>query len=142
MLSVFDFSSFYNALLICIMSQLKNEVSSSDFEIEVDDRNGAKLALLRTVDVLRVCFTLVALGAGAAVLGLGADTLAVYHATSVPVGYNLALWPEQFDTRPANALIACGVITLVANGVALAMSKVSAVRMPSCRMKCNILTTK
>ncbi|OAQ98502.1 hypothetical protein LLEC1_01898 [Akanthomyces lecanii] len=108
------------------MSQLKNEVSSSDFEVEAGDRqNAPKVGILRAVDTLRVGLTVLALAAGAAVLGLGADTLAVYKATSLPGDYLLHLWPEQFDIRPATSLIACGVLVLVANSLALAMSKVS-----------------
>lgn len=112
------------------MSQLKNEVSSSDFEIEAEDRHTVpRVGMLRVVDTLRVGLTAVALAAGAAVLGLAADTLAVYKATSLPADYLLPLWPEEFDVRPANALIACGVLVLVANSLALIMSKVSFVSM-------------
>ncbi|TQV92596.1 hypothetical protein V2A60_009068 [Cordyceps javanica] len=109
------------------MSQLKNEVSSSDFEIEADDRRTAapKIGMLRVVDNLRAGLTFLALAAGAVVLGLGAHTLAVYKATSLPGDYMLHLWPEEFDVRPANSLIACGVLVLVANTLALGMSKVS-----------------
>ncbi|KAJ6782557.1 hypothetical protein PWT90_01385 [Aphanocladium album] len=108
------------------MSQLKNEVSSSDFEIEADDRHTVpKVGMLRVVDTLRVGLCILALAAGAAVLGLGADTLAVYRATSLPADYMLHLWPEEFDVRPTNALIACGALVLVANSLALAMSRVS-----------------
>ncbi|KAM3545746.1 hypothetical protein BM221_000959 [Beauveria bassiana] len=105
------------------MSQLKNEISSSDFEVEAEHRHTAPK--IGAVDTLRVGLTVVALAAGAAVLGLGADTLAVYRATSLPADYMLQLWPEEFDVRPVNSLIACGVIVLIANGMALAMSKVS-----------------
>lgn len=108
------------------MSQLKNEISSSDFEVEGDDRQTApKVGMLRAVDTIRVGLTVLALAAGAAVLGLGADTLAVYKATSLPGDYLLHLWPEEFDIRPATSLIACGVLVFVANSLALAMSKVS-----------------
>ncbi|OAA58786.1 hypothetical protein ISF_06569 [Cordyceps fumosorosea ARSEF 2679] len=108
------------------MSQLKHEISSSDFEIEAEDRHIVpKIGLLRAVDTLRTGLTLVALASGAAVLGLAAHTLAVYRATSLPAEYLLQLWPEDFDVRPTNSLIACGVLVLVANTLALGMSKVS-----------------
>lgn len=110
------------------MSQLKNEVSSSDFEVEADDHYAvSKLALIRLVNTLRVGLTVLALVIGVVVLGLGADTLAAYRATSLPEEYLLPLWPAEFDIRPTNALIACGIIVLVANGMALGLSKVSAV---------------
>lgn len=123
------------------MSQLKNEVSSSDFEVEADDHYAAsKLALIRLVNTLRVGLTVLALVIGVVVLGLGADTLAVYRATSLPEDYLLQLWPAEFDIRPTNALIACGVIVLVANGMALGLSQVSAVC--CCNTKCPSICKK
>ncbi|KAJ3494411.1 hypothetical protein NLG97_g4094 [Lecanicillium saksenae] len=108
------------------MSQLKHEVSTSDFEIEADDRRTVpKIGMLRVVDTLRIGLSVLALAAGAAVLGLAANTLAVYKATSLPADYMLHLWPEEFDVRPTNSLIACGALVLVANSLALTMSKVS-----------------
>ncbi len=112
-------------------SQLKNEVSVSDFEVSSEDsRAQSKLSLVRIVDTLRVGFTIVALAVGAVVLGLSADALAVYNSTSLPADFMISLWPDEFDTRPTKALIACGAVVIVANGLALALSKVSAVSAP------------
>lgn len=110
------------------MSQLKNEISSSDFEVDVEDhRSRSKLGLVSVMGTLRAGLTVLALVAGAAVLGLGADSLAVYHSTSLPEDYMLPLWPTKFDTRPTSALIACGAIVAVISAVALPLGKVPAV---------------
>lgn len=112
-------------------SHLKNEVSVSDFEVEPEDsRVQAKLSLVRVIDALRVGFTIIVLAVGAVVLGLSADALAVYNATSLPADFMISLWPDEFDTRPTKALIACGAVVVVANALALALSKVATVSHP------------
>ena len=107
---------------------MKNEISASDFEVASEDsRIQSKLRLVRTVDTLRIGFSIVALCVGVVVLGLSADALYVYNATSLPADFLISLWPEKFDMQPTYALISCGAIVMVANGLALVLSKVSAV---------------
>jgi hypothetical protein len=111
-------------------SHLKNEISASDFEVASEDsRIQSKLRLVRTVDTLRIGLSIVALCVGVVVLGLSGDVLYVYNATSLPADFLISLWPEKVDMRPTYALVTCGAIVVVANGLALVLSKVSAVSM-------------
>lgn len=64
---------------------------------------------------------------GLVVLGTSADVAAVFAATHLPSDYDLPLWPESLDLRPTNALIAGGVLVVLANLAALAFAKVSMV---------------
>ncbi|KAH0495777.1 hypothetical protein TgHK011_009308 [Trichoderma gracile] len=115
------------------MSSLKNEISASDFEVEAQDaqrqvQHQAKLRLISLVHGARVALTVLALAAGITVLGVAANGLIVYHETYLPPDFFLQLWPEEFDLRPTQALIAGGVLVVVANLVSLLFSRVQALR--------------
>ncbi|OTA07886.1 tryptophanyl-tRNA synthetase [Trichoderma parareesei] len=115
------------------MSSLKNEISASDFEVEAQDaqrqvQHQAKLRLVSLVHGIRVALTVLALAAGITVLGVAANGLIVYHETYLPPDFFLQLWPAQFDLRPTQALVAGGVLVVVANLVSLLFSRVQALR--------------
>ncbi|EGR46496.1 uncharacterized protein TRIREDRAFT_65741 [Trichoderma reesei QM6a] len=115
------------------MSSLKNEISASDFEVEAQDaqrqvQHQAKLRLVSLVHGIRVALTVLALAAGITVLGVAANGLIVYHETYLPPDFFLQLWPAQFDLRPTQALVAGGVLVVVANIVSLLFSRVQALR--------------
>ncbi|KAL7818520.1 hypothetical protein V8C26DRAFT_45267 [Trichoderma gracile] len=115
------------------MSSLKNEISASDFEVEAQDaqrqvQHQAKLRLISLAHGARVALTVLALAAGITVLGVAANGLVVYHETYLPPDFFLQLWPEEFDLRPTQALIAGGVLVVVANLVSLLFSRVQALR--------------
>ncbi|KAL6871941.1 hypothetical protein J3F83DRAFT_713818 [Trichoderma novae-zelandiae] len=115
------------------MSSLKNEISASDFEVEAQDatkqvRQQARLRLLGLVHGARVALTVLALAAGIAVLGVAANGLVVYRETYLPPDFHLQLWPARFDLRPTKALVAGGVLVVVANLVSLLFSRVQALR--------------
>jgi hypothetical protein len=113
-------------------SSLKNELSSSEFEVEAQDLQlqaqlDSKLRLINVVHNSRIALTILALAAGITILGVSANGLLVYHETYLPAEFYLSLWPSQFDLRPTAALIAGGVIVVVANVVSLFFSKIQAV---------------
>ncbi|KAJ1337453.1 hypothetical protein MN608_00305 [Microdochium nivale] len=65
---------------------------------------------------------------GLVVLGTSANVASVFGSTHLPSDYDLPLWPENLDLRPTNALIAGGVLVVLANLAALAFAKVSMLR--------------
>src|SRR5690349_10191280 len=108
-------------------SSLKNELSSSEFEVEAQDLQlqaqlQSNLRLINVVNGSRLALTVLALAAGITVLGVSANGLMVYHQTYLPVDFYLPLWPSQFDLRPTTALVAGGVVVTVANIVSLFFS--------------------
>lgn len=115
-------------------SSLKNELSSSEFDAEVESQDlqlqsqvQSKRRLLNVVHSARIALTILALAAGITVLGVSANGLLVYHETYLPADFYLPLWPSKFDLRPTTALLAGGVIVTVANVASLFFSKVQAV---------------
>lgn len=110
-------------------SSLKNEIFSSDFEVdhhEPPTHSNARLA--NALHSLRVTMTTLSLIAGVVMLGLSADTLAVYNATYLPAEYLLPLWPENFDLGPTKALVAGGAVVTAMNAVSLLASKTQSIR--------------
>ncbi|KAK0621326.1 hypothetical protein B0T17DRAFT_508686 [Bombardia bombarda] len=105
--------------------------SSSDFEVEVDSHDRhlqSKLRTIRAVDNARVATTALALLMGLTVMGVSANTLAVYYDTHVPADFLVSLWPDAFNLRPTVALVIGSVIVAVSNIVALCFSKVRVLR--------------
>ncbi|KAL7947371.1 hypothetical protein V8C42DRAFT_343320 [Trichoderma barbatum] len=114
-------------------SSLKNELSSSEFEVEAQDLQlqaqlQAKHRLLSVVHSSRLALTVLALAAGITILGVSANGLVVYHETYLPEDFFLPLWPSEFDLRPTAALVAGGVVVVVANIVSLFFSKIQSLR--------------
>ena len=102
--------------------------SSSDFEVDSRDTHlQAKVRTARMVDNARVGATALALLMAMTVLGVSANTLAVYDYTSMPQDYMLALWPDEFNIRPTVSLVVGSVIIVIANIAALCFSKVPSV---------------
>lgn len=108
---------------------LKSKICASDFEVDSqeDVHLRSKLRTLGVVDGVRVGLTVLALLAGATVLGISADALAVYSATHVAADFYLPLWPENFDLQPTVALCVGSAIVVVASFVSLLCSKVQTV---------------
>lgn len=113
-------------------SSLKNELSSSDFEIDNNElRAHSRVRMVSVVHSVRVGMTVLALVAGITILGLSADTLSVYNATHLPADFLLPLWPENFDLRPTTALVAGSAIVTAMNAVSLLASKTRFVSIPT-----------
>ncbi|GAB0133711.1 hypothetical protein EsDP_00002109 [Epichloe bromicola] len=112
-----------------MQSSLKNEIFSSDFEVdhhELPTHPNARLA--NALHRIRVAMTTLSLIAGVVILGLSADTLAVYNATHLPAEYLLPLWPENFDLGPTKALVAGSAVVTATNAVSLLASKTRSIR--------------
>ncbi|KAK4074379.1 hypothetical protein V8C40DRAFT_245400 [Trichoderma camerunense] len=114
-------------------SSLKNELSSSEFEVEAQSlqlqaQRQSNTRLINVVHGGRIALTILALAAGITVLGVSANSLMVYHQTYLPSDFYLPLWPSQFDLRPTAALVAGGVVVTVTNIVSLLFSKIQALR--------------
>lgn len=104
---------------------------ASSFEVDSQDLHlQSKVRTLRMLDGARIGLTILALAMGITILGVSADTLAVYDATHVPREFLLPLWPDSFNLRPTVALVVGSTIVLVANAVSLLFSKVHSVSQP------------
>ncbi|KAM0334147.1 hypothetical protein ACHAQA_001167 [Verticillium albo-atrum] len=111
------------------MAESKTTYQTSNFEVDTPAvASFGKLRALNALDAARAGLTLLALCAGATVLGVSADALAVYDATHVRSAFMLPLWPDDFDLRPTVALVACSSIVVLANIVSLAGGKISFIR--------------
>ncbi|KPM46304.1 hypothetical protein AK830_g356 [Neonectria ditissima] len=107
----------------------KTEVSASNFEVDSEDlRLDSKIHMYRLIDNARLGLTVLALVAGITVLGVSADSMAVYQATHVPDDFLLPLWPYNMDFRPTVALVTGSAIVIVANVISLLASKTQIVR--------------
>lgn len=110
-------------------SKLKTQLSASEFELETQQLDyQAKVRFYHMINSFRVILTAVGFAAGVAALGLSADALLVYNNTHVPAEFLLPLWPENFDLRPTHALIAGGIIVMIANGISLLVSLMQVLR--------------
>lgn len=108
---------------------VKEKVSSSDFEVDSHDLHlQSKLKTIHLVDSVRIGITVLALLFGITILGLSADSLAVYQATHVPSDFLLPLWPDEFDLRPTVALVVGATFVTLCNIASLASSKVQMIR--------------
>ncbi|KXJ97726.1 hypothetical protein Micbo1qcDRAFT_230306 [Microdochium bolleyi] len=65
---------------------------------------------------------------GFVVLGTSASTASVFNSTNLSSDFDLPLWPEDFDMRPTNALIAGGVLVVLSNLVALVFAHIRMLR--------------
>lgn len=105
-------------------SSLKNELSSSDFEVDSNElQSHSRIRKLHAIHNFRIGLTALALVAGITILGLSADTLSVYNGTHLPDNFMLPLWPESFDLRPTTSLVAGSAIVTAMNAVSLLASK-------------------
>ncbi|KLU87611.1 hypothetical protein MAPG_06608 [Magnaporthiopsis poae ATCC 64411] len=105
--------------------------SASDFEVDSQDLHlQSKMRALQRVDGARTGLTLLALLMGIAVLGVSADTLHVYDATSVPQGMQdvLPLWPQAFNLRPTVALVVGAAFVVITNVISIMCSRITIVR--------------
>ncbi|KHO00815.1 uncharacterized protein MAM_01593 [Metarhizium album ARSEF 1941] len=110
-------------------SSLKNELSSSDFEVDANEmQSRSRVQRAKLIHGLRTGLTALALVAGIAVLGLSADALSVYNATYLPADFLLPLWPENFDIGPTTSLVAGSAMVTAMNAVSLVASKNKLVR--------------
>ncbi|KAK0722858.1 hypothetical protein B0T26DRAFT_643646 [Lasiosphaeria miniovina] len=115
------------------MEKGHSHTSGSDFESDSQHDHhhlpqANKTSAMRTVDTARIATTALALLMGATVLGVSANTLAVYDATHVPYDFFLPLWPDEFNIRPTVALVVGSTIVILANIAALCFSKVRVLR--------------
>ncbi|ROW12383.1 hypothetical protein VMCG_00244 [Cytospora schulzeri] len=110
-------------------SSVKNEVSSSHFEIESHDEYLRKqIKGLKMTDAARISITALALLCGITILGLSADAVSVYNMTHLEDNSWISLWPTSFDLRPTVALVIGSAIVMLANIAALLCSKVPHLR--------------
>ncbi|KAH7001874.1 hypothetical protein EDB80DRAFT_685066 [Ilyonectria destructans] len=107
----------------------KTEMPASNFEVDSEDlRLDSKIRMYGLVNNARLALTALALAAGITILGVSADSVAVYNATHVPDDFLLPLWPSNLDFRPTVALVAGSAIVIVANAMSLLASKTQVVR--------------
>lgn len=113
-------------------SSLKNEITSSHFEIDGHDQHLQKQSkMLLMVDSARMGITALALLCGITILGLSADAVYVYDTTRMSeIGW-LSIWPASFDLRPTVALVVGSCIVTIANVAGLLCSKVPHVSRPT-----------
>lgn len=77
-----------------------------------DEEESVYLSRARLLNWIRLGLALVILGAAAAIVGCEAVPLNHYKSTSSFEKFWLFLWPLNFDLRPTNALLACGVLIM------------------------------
>ncbi|KAH7144049.1 hypothetical protein EDB81DRAFT_760426 [Dactylonectria macrodidyma] len=107
----------------------KTEIPTSNFEVDSEDlRLDSKIRMYGLANSVRLALTALALAAGITILGVSADSVAVYNATHVPDDYLLPLWPSNLDLRPTVALVAGGAIVVAANAISLLASKAQVVQ--------------
>lgn len=113
------------ATATAVPSGLKNQLSVSDFEVEAASiETSSRIRTLRAVNALRSALTWLSIVLAVVVLGVSADALDTYYATSVGPEFLLQLWPGQFDVRPTQAFVAGSVVVLVANLVAQVVGEI------------------
>ncbi|KAI0437104.1 hypothetical protein F4803DRAFT_174180 [Xylaria telfairii] len=102
----------------------KGPASPSNFEVDPRDHFYQKQqGAIRLLDSVRVGLTGLALLSGITILGTAANATMVYNNTHVSKGFNLALWPDEFDLRPTVALVVGSSIVILANLVSLMFAK-------------------
>lgn len=105
-------------------SKTEIEAPASNFEDDSQDLQiSSKFRMFHMVNNARLALTVVALAAAITVLGVSADSIAVYNATHVPDNYFLPLWPATFNLRPTVALIVTSAVVIVVNGLSLVISR-------------------
>lgn len=110
----------------------KTEMPASNFEVDSEDlRLDSKIRMYGLVNNARLALTALALAAGITILGVSADSVAVYNATHVPDDFLLPLWPSNLDFRPTVALVAGSAVVIVANAMSLLASKTQVVSLSS-----------
>lgn len=103
----------------------KDPASASNYEVDPRDVSYQRQhGMIRLLNGVRVGLTGLALLSGITILGASANAIMVYNNTHVSSDFNLPLWPDQFDLRPAVALVVGSTIVILANLVSLAFSKV------------------
>lgn len=117
----------------------KPETPSSDFEDDSHDFSlESKFRVFHIVDTARLALTVLALAAGITILGVSADSIAVYNATHVADNFMLPLWPIDFDLRPTVALVVGSAVVVLANSVSIVASKTQTVSLPLPRIRYSI----
>ncbi|KAI1164225.1 hypothetical protein F5B18DRAFT_650937 [Nemania serpens] len=102
----------------------KGPASASDFEVDPRDFTYQRQqSVIRYLNCVRVGLAGLALLSGITVLGTSANALMVYNDTHMSSVLHLALWPEEFDLRPAVALVVGSSIVILANLATLVLSK-------------------
>lgn len=99
-----------------------------EFEPRVDMGYQRSVRVARTVESARLALTTLALCAGAAIVGISADTLSVYNSTNFGAAHFLSLWPREFDLRPTIAMVITGAIILASSAISLVVSKLPPIR--------------
>ncbi|GAP90006.1 hypothetical protein SAMD00023353_4300400 [Rosellinia necatrix] len=103
----------------------KGSASAANFEIDPRDlAYQRQRGMIRLLNSVRVGLTVLALLSGITILGTSANAVMVYNNTHVAAGFHLPLWPDEFDLRPAVALVVGSSIIIVANLVSLVFTKV------------------
>jgi hypothetical protein len=108
-------------------TKVESQSSVSNFDDERELHLEPKMKTIGMVDAARVACTALALAASITLVGLSADSLAIYNRTHVAVDFFLPLWPANIDIRPTTALVVTSTIAVVANIVSLLVQKMSSV---------------
>jgi hypothetical protein len=105
-----------------------------DFTHEVSNFEGhdeprRSFGIARIAEPVRLGLTALTLLMALSIVGMTADSLAVYNKTHVADDYLLPLWPVQFNLGPTIALVTGGSIIILSNTMSLVGSRVPAVRL-------------
>jgi len=110
------------------MSASKPELTSEFQEWSPVAGHQKAVRASRAIESIHLGLTVLALLSAITIVGTSADALAVYNTTHLGEEFFLALWPSEFDIRPATALVICGSIVILSSAAALAFSKVPSIR--------------
>lgn len=99
----------------------------SDFEGHEEQRRSFGTA--RIAESVRLGLTVLTLLIAMSIVGMTADSLAVYNKTHIADDFLLPLWPVQFNLGPTVALVTGSSIIMLSNIMSLVGSKVPAVRL-------------
>jgi hypothetical protein len=99
----------------------------SDFEEFDTPSQLSKAPITKILDSARLGLTFFALLSSIVIVGTSSHTLGTFHSTHLGEEYLLPLWPTNFDLRPTNALVACGVFIIFFSALSLITCSVPAV---------------
>ena len=95
------------------MAMPKTRSGSSSPSYASDEQESKYLARSRSLHWVKLGLGLVILAAGTTVVGCQAHGLHYYNDTKGYEKWWLALWPENFDLRPTQALLSGGIVIMI-----------------------------
>lgn len=111
------------------MASEKPDVTPEASNFEGHEEPRRSFRSVRIAESVRLGLTALTLLMALSIVGMTADSLAVYNKTHVSEDYLLPLWPVQFNLGPTIALVTGGSIIILSNTMSLVGSRVPAVRL-------------